>query len=239
MQSTSYLHYASYCGRKTFLVLILFSTLQVGVIRAELSCHYCKGINCIRTTYKGVEKCTSDVSVCATVFNGETVEAQGCLDTIEENLREKCRGSAVDHLNQCHKCNEDLCNEWAPSDFQCIQCDSKKDPNCAKHGEDLEIQPSRCPISRTPNMLCYALKDGDTITRGCSSTLQEQKTCMTSEECFVCNPLILPACNNILLKDGPPKPKPTSKPNPNAGSAISIRVEHYLILLVAYACKYF
>lgn len=62
----------------------------------------------------------------------ETVLAQGCLEQLSEELRTKCENKVVsdsqtensEELNECFKCNNNLCNNLGSSSFECIQCDS-------------------------------------------------------------------------------------------------------------------
>lgn len=53
--------------------------------------------------------------------------AQGCLEQLSEDLRNKCDdGAETDgELSECVKCNENLCNNMASKSFECIQCDSE------------------------------------------------------------------------------------------------------------------
>lgn len=187
----------------------------------------------------------------------ETIQAQGCMENLAENLRSKCSSDDVDALNECHKCNGNLCNKWAANSFQCIQCDSAtvsshaslleecflnldysiQDSNCINNAEILD--PTRCPISRTPNQYCYTAKDGNRLVRGCTSSLEQQKTCMSSEECVICDPGELSACNNMRADGGDNPVTPTPNPNPSAGAVIDLSVANYVIaLFAAYICKY-
>lgn len=61
---------ARFCAGHKFLLLVLIVAFQVNSIAAQRSCYQCEGINCQRTTYQKVEKCSNDVDICATVFEG-------------------------------------------------------------------------------------------------------------------------------------------------------------------------
>uniref|UniRef100_A0A1L8EAS7 Putative hyphally regulated cell wall protein 1-like isoform x2 n=2 Tax=Haematobia irritans TaxID=7368 RepID=A0A1L8EAS7_HAEIR len=226
---------------KNLFLWILLSSIQRQVIAVQRTCYKCEGINCQRTTYKEVETCHSDISVCVTVYEGETIRAQGCLENIPEKLRNKCEGNTIDSLKECHKCSENLCNVWAPSSYECVQCDSKQNPNCAAHGAALKIEPTRCHISRTPNIYCYTVQEGERIMRGCTPTIEDQTTCAHSDECLICNPSILPGCNRFSPNDGDsPEPTPTENPNPqpSGASATGIGEVCYAIMAMIYVVKY-
>ncbi|XP_073810975.1 uncharacterized protein [Musca autumnalis] len=236
-----------YCVANKFLVLFLLTILQVHTSTAQRSCYRCEGINCLRSTYELVETCSNGVDICVTVYDGATIQAQGCLENLPENLRKKCKSDGDDDasLRECHKCNDNFCNKWAPTGFECIQCDSISDSKCANNPD--AIQPTRCPISRTANMYCYAAKNGDRVSRGCASSLQEQRSCLSSNECEICNPSELNSCNNVKVDAGSnpsgnatttttTTPKPN--PNPSAGSVIEFSVANCWVILFAYLCKF-
>uniref|UniRef100_A0A1L8EIZ8 Putative conserved secreted protein n=1 Tax=Haematobia irritans TaxID=7368 RepID=A0A1L8EIZ8_HAEIR len=244
------------CTGSHVLLLTLVLVLQILSIAAERTCYKCEGAECIEKSHRFVEKCSTDENICATIFAGETIQAKGCLNTIPEKFRQKCNGSDIDILGQCHKCNDDECNEWALSDLYCAQCDSRWNPECSIEEDSIMVKPTRCNLSRTPNLLCYALKKEKRIVRGCAATLEEQRTCMTSDGCYFCNPSIAPDCNRIIpaLQDmakpsKPPNSRPSPKPpttdsnspptNSNSGSAFNTGVESYILVLIAYFFKNF
>ncbi|XP_075166179.1 uncharacterized protein LOC142238429 [Haematobia irritans] len=246
-------HCDNICGATKFLLLALLLVFQIDSNAAERSCNVCEGDDCNQIGHERKEICNNGQQVCATVFDGESILAKGCLNTIPENLRMKCQGSDVDILNQCHKCNDDDCNEWIPSAFFCVQCDSKTDPTCTIQDDIIYKDPTRCNLNRVPNILCYALKKGDRIKRGCATTLEEQKTCLTSDGCYFCNPSIMPGCNSLIpfLEDSdeqttespthqptkpPPQPPVTHKPN--TGAAIGASASSYIVIATALFWKY-
>uniref|UniRef100_A0A1I8NG85 DUF753 domain-containing protein n=1 Tax=Musca domestica TaxID=7370 RepID=A0A1I8NG85_MUSDO len=233
-----------FCGGNKLLVLFLFATLQIYSIAAQRSCYQCQGINCLRSTYKSVETCSNGVDICATVYDGSTIQAQGCLGNLAKHLRTKCDSDDADDLPECHKCNENLCNKWAADVFECVQCDSSSDSKCSNNVDAL--QPTRCPISRTANMYCFATKDGNRVVRGCTSTLEEQRACLASEKCEMCDPSELGSCNGVRADGGSgggggnnnsTSVPPTEKPQPSAGPTIEFSIASCWVILVAYLCK--
>lgn len=63
--------------------------------------------------------------ICQSHLFLETIQAQGCLENLAEDLRMKCNSDDVENMSECHKCNDNLCNNMAASSFECVQCDSK------------------------------------------------------------------------------------------------------------------
>ncbi|KAI8119007.1 hypothetical protein FF38_10566 [Lucilia cuprina] len=182
---------------KLIFVILLLLQVHVSSVTAERTCHQCRGINCLRTTYEATQKCLNNLDICVTVFDGQTILAQGCLEQLSEELRNKCgvetRTQVFKESNECYKCNENLCNNLASSSFKCIQCDSDNDENCRTNPKSSLT--SRCGISRTPNEYCFVRRQGNRVTRGCSYTLEEQKSCLSSSDCMICQPSELNNCN--------------------------------------------
>ncbi|XP_075166181.1 uncharacterized protein LOC142238431 [Haematobia irritans] len=219
--------------------LLLWGLLFVGHSRfivTALECYHCEGADCEQMDQGKVDKCPDGETVCATIFNEGTIIAKGCLGNITEDIRIKCQGNNIDILNQCHKCKDDLCNEWSPNnmDLECIQCDSKLDPKCRIEGEPLYMDPTHCHISRIPNILCYALKEGNRTVRGCASTLEQQRTCMASDGCYLCNPNTLPVCNALI-----PKFEDAQNPNTNAGGIIGVEILSYISMVILIVRNHF
>ncbi|XP_075166180.1 uncharacterized protein LOC142238430 [Haematobia irritans] len=222
-------------GGKKFLPFILLIAIQIHAIAAEFSCYKCEGADCDHGVHREVEKCSNGKEVCATVFNGDKIEAQGCLENIPKTLRKQCDGSPIDILNKCHKCKSDLCNLWALSDSECVQCDSKNEDKCTLQDEPILIHPTKCYMGRTPNLMCYALKEDDRVIRGCAGTIEEQRTCHNSDGCYFCNPNITPACNMIIpVFEDSHKPKPNSAANVN-----ELRAGSFIIMAMTLLFKYF
>ncbi|XP_037828601.1 uncharacterized protein LOC119616318 [Lucilia sericata] len=208
------------CNKLIFVILLLLH-VHVSCVAAERICHQCHGINCLRTTYEATQKCLSDLDICVTVFDGQTILAQGCLEQLSEELRNKCGSEAQfqdsKESNECFKCNENLCNNLASSSFECIQCDSNNDENCRTNPNSL--LPSRCGISRTPNEYCFVKRQGNRVTRGCSNTLEEQKSCLSSADCMICQPSELSNCNDEeVIKDDASSGDEGSDNGPDGGN---------------------
>ncbi|XP_037949178.1 cell wall protein IFF6-like isoform X2 [Teleopsis dalmanni] len=178
----------------TTLVVLLWNAAN-----AAQKCHQCNGINCQRTNYDKTETCTDALDLCATVFEGQSVQAQGCYQQLSLELRTRCQ--ATDEIDQsesdCHMCDADLCNNVGTKAFECLQCDSDQDKNCLDNAAALT--PTRCSVSRASNSFCYATYDGKRTVRGCLETLAKQKDCLNSEDCILCSPMELSGCNRAIL----------------------------------------
>ncbi|XP_054739547.1 uncharacterized protein LOC129245417 [Anastrepha obliqua] len=190
------------------LVALLLLQVLIGCTEAATKCHKCTGINCQRTSYTATEDCVDALDSCTTIFQGSTVLAQGCLGQLAVELRNKCEtptntnednevameGEKLQTANAaCYQCREDLCNEVSGEAFECIQCDSNADGECASGTGNL--QPAKCPIGRSMNSYCYTKVEGKRAIRGCATNLVEQKECLNSNDCVLCSPLDISGCN--------------------------------------------
>ncbi|TMW44282.1 hypothetical protein DOY81_010639 [Sarcophaga bullata] len=191
-------------GNEIALAILLLLKIYKNCVTAERICHACHGINCLRTSYNVTQNCVDDFDICVTVFEGQTVVYQGCLEQLSEELRNKCNTGlqVIDKQNssklpECFKCNGNLCNNLASETFNCIQCDSSSDINCDSKPESLVA--SRCLLSRTPNEYCFTKREGERIVRGCLQTLEQQTACLSSEDCMICQPSEMSDCNNMGL----------------------------------------
>ncbi|XP_053962820.1 protein rtoA-like [Anastrepha ludens] len=188
------------------LVALLLLQVLIGCTEAATKCHKCTGINCQRTSYTATEDCVDALDSCTTIFQGSTVLAQGCLGQLAVELRNKCEtptntnednevameGEKLQTANAaCYRCREDLCNEVSGEAFECIQCDSNADGECASGN----LQPAKCPIGRSMNSYCYTKVEGKRAIRGCATNLVEQKECLNSNDCVLCSPLDISGCN--------------------------------------------
>lgn len=93
------------------------------VLAAE-NCIYCRGINCQRSSYNAEETCSDRLDACVSVFQGGSIQAQGCLESLEDSWREKCgeghQGSGVD----CEICVLNKCNKVGSPSAGCLQCNN-------------------------------------------------------------------------------------------------------------------
>ncbi|KAM7344562.1 uncharacterized protein ACRADG_011240 [Cochliomyia hominivorax] len=187
-------------SKNIILIILPLLCIQADIITAERICHQCDGINCLRTSYVTTQKCFNDFDICVTVFDGQTVRAQGCLEQISKELRHKCDNEEklpheeFGELKECYTCNTNLCNNLASTSFECLQCDSDIDENCRNNTHNLVA--TRCSISRTPNEYCFVKVEGKRVIRGCSNTLEEQKSCLSNANCMICQPSELKDCND-------------------------------------------
>ncbi|XP_017480148.1 PREDICTED: cell wall protein IFF6-like, partial [Rhagoletis zephyria] len=192
----------------TVVALVL---LQLLITRTDAAskCHKCTGINCQRTSYAATEECVDALDSCVTVFHGSTVLAQGCLGQLAVALRNKCQTESTANEDSeavvegedlpkangaCYQCNEDLCNNVSGDGFECIQCDSNTDGNCASNPDQLQAE--KCPIGRSTNSYCYTkVEEGKRAIRGCATNLVQQNECLGSNDCTLCSPLDISGCN--------------------------------------------
>lgn len=58
-------------SKYTLMILpILNIIVNINSVGAELTCHQCRGINCLRTSYVATQKCLNDLDICVNVFDG-------------------------------------------------------------------------------------------------------------------------------------------------------------------------
>ncbi|XP_022232412.2 protein psiD [Drosophila obscura] len=175
--------------------------LLVGLLLASSSalalekCVYCRGINCQRSSYQAEEQCSDRLDACASVFEGGIVQAQGCLEGLEDSWREQCVGPSkgVD----CEICASDKCNTLASERAACLQCAESEDEQCVDAPQVLT--PQRCPIARTGRSFCFSKLVDERLERGCSLSLSDQLDCLSNGSCQLCDPRERPHCNDEII----------------------------------------
>ncbi|XP_018803595.1 PREDICTED: uncharacterized protein LOC108978010 [Bactrocera latifrons] len=160
------------------------------------TCYACEGINCQRTSLAQEQKCLNALDYCVTVFDKFTVVVKGCSLEVPSELRRRCDANT----NECHKCNSDRCNNLGQPNYLCLQCDSSKDANCASAASS--VTPTRCASPTSQNSYCYVKYDGGVTTRGCATTLADQRSCYASANCMLCSPGELKSCNSVDFQAG-------------------------------------
>ncbi|XP_017044940.1 threonine-rich protein [Drosophila ficusphila] len=177
------------------LALLLFAS---GCVLGSEKCIYCRGINCQRSSYEAEEGCSDRLDACVSVFQGGIIQAQGCLENLEDDWREKCfktnKGNGID----CEICVTEKCNNLGSKLASCLQCNNTVDSECAESPGLLKAV--QCPIARTGRSFCYASLEGDVLERGCSLTLANQLNCLANPNCHLCDPLEQAHCNDMIVK---------------------------------------
>ncbi|SPP75410.1 Hypothetical predicted protein [Drosophila guanche] len=177
------------------LGLLVGLLLASGTALALEKCVYCRGINCQRSSYQAEEQCSDLLDACASVFEGGIVQAQGCLEGLEDGWRALCQAPSkgVD----CEICVSDKCNTVGSERAACLQCAESEDEQCVNAPQLLV--PQRCAIARTGRSFCYSKLVGERLERGCSLSLSDQMDCLASGGCQLCDPLERPHCNDEVI----------------------------------------
>ncbi|XP_036330896.1 uncharacterized protein LOC118742718 [Rhagoletis pomonella] len=175
------------------VVLLIDSSAATEQVR---TCYTCEGINCQRTSLVKEQKCLNALDYCVTVFDKFTVVQKGCSLEVPSALRRRCDANTV----ECHKCNADRCNNLGQPNYLCLQCDSSTDANCASKSS--AVMPARCPSPTAPNSYCYVKYEGGVTTRGCSTTVADQRSCYSNANCMLCSPGDLKGCNSVDFAPG-------------------------------------
>ncbi|EDW35916.1 GL17512 [Drosophila persimilis] len=162
------------------LGLLLASSSALGLEK----CIYCRGINCQRSSYQAEEQCSDRLDACASVFQGDIVQAQGCLEGLEAGWREQCHGPSggVD----CEICVSEKCNTLGSARAGCLQCAESGDEHCVDAPQLLVSQ--RCPIARTGGSFCFTKLVEERLERGCSLSLSDQLDCLANSNCQLSRP---------------------------------------------------
>lgn len=103
--------------KKCAILLVFWPAL----VLASESCLYCRGINCQRSSYQATEQCVNQLDACISVFQGGMIQAQGCLEKLEDSWRQQC-DNKYNSRAQCEICVTDSCNNVAASQLSCLQC---------------------------------------------------------------------------------------------------------------------
>ncbi|XP_016969125.1 putative protein TPRXL [Drosophila rhopaloa] len=182
------------------LYQLLFALLLLGssYVLASEKCIYCRGINCQRSSYVAEEQCSDRMDACVSVFHEGIIEAQGCLDSLEDDWREKCQDKNKGRGVDCEICVSEKCNTVASKRASCLQCNNTEDAQCMETPELLKAV--QCPIARSGRSFCYASLEGDSLERGCSLSLTDQVNCLANPNCHLCDPLEQPHCNDQAVK---------------------------------------
>ncbi|CAD7013298.1 uncharacterized protein LOC101458251 [Ceratitis capitata] len=167
-----------------------------GATEQPRTCYTCEGINCQRTSIMKEQKCLNSLDYCVTVFSKFTVVQKGCSLEVPIELRRRCDANTV----ECHKCNTDRCNNLGQPNYLCLQCDSSNDANCANNVSALT--PMRCSSPTATNSYCFVRYDGGVTTRGCSTTLADQRSCYANANCLLCSPGDFKGCNSVDFQPG-------------------------------------
>ncbi|XP_050744068.1 uncharacterized protein LOC108022148 [Drosophila biarmipes] len=201
--------------------LLLALLLSSSYVWASEKCTYCRGINCQRTSYEADEECSDKLDACVSVFQDGFVQAQGCLESLEDDLKEKCTENNKGYGIDCEICITEKCNNVAPKTYSCLQCNNTEDTQCAESPDLLKAV--QCPIARSGRSFCYASLLGDRLERGCSLTLSDQVGCLANPNCQLCDPLEQPHCNDQVLKtdDNSTTESPTESTSSSTGSTPS------------------
>ncbi|XP_026841740.1 protein psiD [Drosophila persimilis] len=194
------------------LGLLLASSSALGLEK----CIYCRGINCQRSSYQAEEQCSDRLDACASVFQGDIVQAQGCLEGLEAGWREQCHGPSggVD----CEICVSEKCNTLGSARAGCLQCAESGDEHCVDAPQLLVSQ--RCPIARTGGSFCFTKLVEERLERGCSLSLSDQLDCLANSNCQLCDPLERPHCNDEII-DFNAAPDPTTESTSTSTSTTS------------------
>jgi len=107
-----------------FSELLLALLLTSSYVLASEKCIYCRGISCRRTSYEADDQCSDKLDACVSVFQDGFIQAQGCLEGLEDDLREKCQEDNKVHGTDCEVCITEKCNKVAPKTYSCLQCNS-------------------------------------------------------------------------------------------------------------------
>ncbi|KAH8327090.1 hypothetical protein KR074_002709, partial [Drosophila pseudoananassae] len=178
------------------LILLIFSS---SCVLSSEKCIYCRGINCQRSSYEAEEQCSDSLDVCVSVFQAGTILSQGCLESLEEDYITQCQENSKDSGIDCEICVTDKCNNVGSKQAGCLQCNSDQDAQCTDPSEALQAE--QCSIARTGRSFCYAKVEANRVDRGCSLTLSDQVDCLANRNCYLCDPLEVPHCNNQLIEE--------------------------------------
>ncbi|XP_039481815.1 integumentary mucin C.1 [Drosophila santomea] len=192
-----------------FTELLLAIVLTSSYVLASEKCIYCRDINCQRSSYAAEEQCADKLDSCVSVFKAGVVQAQGCLESLEDDWREKCQDKDKGHEIDCEICVTERCNNLASKRANCLQCNNTEDAQCAESPELLKA--AQCPIARSGKSFCFASLVGDILERGCSLTLSDQVNCLADPNCHLCDPLEQSHCNDQIVRadDSPTTQDPT------------------------------
>ncbi|EDW56693.1 GM15684 [Drosophila sechellia] len=201
-----------------FLVALVLTSSYV---LASEKCIYCRDINCQRRIYSAQEQCSEKLDACVSVFKAGVIQAQGCLESLEDDWREKCEDTDEGHEIDCEICVTERCNNVAFKRASCLQCNNTEDAQCAESPGLLKAV--QCPIARSGRSFCYASLVGDVLRRGCSLTLSDQVKCLADPNCHLCDPLEQPHCNDQIVRadDSPTTPEPTESTSSSTESTPS------------------
>ncbi|BFG03676.1 mucin-2 [Drosophila madeirensis] len=177
------------------LGLVVGLLLASGTALALEKCVYCRGINCQRSSYQAEEQCSDLLDACASVFEGGIVQAQGCLEGLEDGWRGQCQ--APSKGPDCEICVSDNCNTVGSERAACLQCTESEDEQSVNAPQLL--MPQSCAIARTGRSFCYSKLVGERLERGCSLSLSDQMDCLASGSCQLCDPLERPHCNDEVI----------------------------------------
>ncbi|XP_002091471.3 cell wall integrity and stress response component 1 [Drosophila yakuba] len=204
-----------------FTELLLAIVLTSSYVLASEKCIFCRDINCQRSTYDAEEQCSEKLDSCVSVFKAGVVQAQGCLESLEDDWRDTCQDKDIGHEIDCEICVTERCNNVASKRANCLQCNNTEDAQCAESPELLKA--TQCPIARSGRSFCFASLVGDVLERGCSLTLLDQVNCLADPNCHLCDPLEQPHCNDQIVRvdDGPTTQDPTESTSSSTESTPS------------------
>lgn len=157
----------------------------------RLKCHTCAGASC-EPTESNLELCTmyGNDEKCATVFDGTSVIARGCMHDLQTDYENECLNNGTN----CLKCAYDKCNKddsLLKTEF-CIGCDSSVDSNCLRDKVNTEI---RCTTNKCFTRLATNEDSSFRLQRGCFADLIYD---CSSPDCTSCEGK---NCNNKVFPE--------------------------------------
>lgn len=109
--------------------LLVALVLTSSYVLASEKCIYCRDINCQRSSYDADEQCSEKLDACVSVFKAGVIQAQGCLESLEDDWREKCEDKDKGNEIDCEICVTERCNYVAAKRTSCLQCNNTEVTN--------------------------------------------------------------------------------------------------------------